>query len=101
MEQEYLPQAPWLHPESCGRQQKLFLMLVRERERREKGLPKPHFTEKATQTLKTGRVVETVLSAGEDLQMNEVHNEETHMRTHMESHCTWNGCDQGLVLMLC
>lgn len=38
---------------------------------------KPHFTEKATLKLKTGAVVETVLTAREDLQMNEVPNDET------------------------
>lgn len=44
---------------------------------KEKGLPKSHFTEKATLKLKTGAIVETVFSAVEDLQMNEVPKVET------------------------
>lgn len=44
---------------------------------KEKELPKSHFTGKATLKLKTGVVVEIVLSAGEDLQINEVPNIET------------------------
>lgn len=44
---------------------------------REKGLPKSHFTEKATLKLKTRAIVETILSAVEDLQMNEVPKVET------------------------